>query len=222
MSDHQAAAFPTEPGWLTISGAQLGSMLHEFLDVELRLYICHTSVAFETGIRYLDWVRHTITEFDKVDKDEALQNRPSTAAEMFSDTPLRMLGMVSNTHIVESKPFRGGLMTIFKVPTRPEIGLITKSFPIDRVKAKLMCGWADKFDLFADQLEIQFMVVDAHIRSLKSFRDIVGAENESHELVRFLDREMMYPYTTGLPSALFYRARVIADLLRKLVWSQFA
>lgn len=208
-------------GWLSVQGVQIAQMMDQFLDVELNTYRALSNIAFESGMRYLEWAQRITVNLDKLNPDEVLRNRPKSPAEKLGPTSVRLLGMRNQVPLVETVPFRGDTLSMFKVPVRPEINSRTERFLVTPELAKLMCSYADKFDQFADGLDAYFLALNGKIEKLKTFRELAGADDKPHDLVRFLDAEMMVPYITGLHQALFYRARDLADFLRMMVCSNF-
>lgn len=208
-------------GWLSINGVPVTTMLDKFLEVELDTYRCLSNIAYDAGLRYVEWALLVTNGYNSLNPDEALRNRPMTAAETLAKTTVRLLGMKNQRPIVETVPFRNDTITMFKVPVRPDRESYSARIEMDRELAKTLAMYADRFDEFADSLDAYFVKLENEIAKLKSFRELVGVDEEPHEIVKFLDREMMTPFITGLHQALFYRARDLADFLRMYIFSSF-
>jgi len=209
------------PAWLVVCGSSIDSMTDEFLNREFNMYTVLSSIAYDRSMRYLEWAGRVTSMLAKISMNDALSSRPQTVAEHLAKSTVRLLGMKSSRVIVEAKSFRDEMLVVLKVPVRPDTNMPIPIGSMTAEKAIIFCRWADKFDEFADRLEKIFDDLEERMGKLLSFRELAGGVDDPHPLIKYLDREMMYPYNTALHAALFYRSRDLADYLRMVVYSNF-
>lgn len=211
---------PTYPGyelgWLTLGGKQLGEMLLPFLDLELVAYKTLRAMAFECAHRQLDWAL-AFAALSAEEKEVALDTRPKSAAELLRDSSFKLLGLVKPLTFVEPQGRHGSFYPVLKVPVNPDPEVQTKRFLVDVSKAIDLIERANLFDAFADKLEAEFLEVEGKLKQLSSQRKL--ALKPFLRMSKYLDPELINDANIQLAGAMFYRARSLADYLRKVVYN---
>lgn len=206
---------PREHGWLTLAGKPLGAGLFDFLDLELVAYRTLSMTAFECGHRQLDWAL-CFASLSHADQAEAMDTRPVSAAELLSGTQMKLLGLVQDMSFVEPKSRHGAFYPVIKMPVNPDPMIETKPFLIDASKALELINRANAFDALADNIERQFDDVEDKMKALVKQRKTV-LKPYLHK-TKYFDPELLGDANIQLAGAVFYRARALADFLRKMVY----
>jgi len=205
--------------WFCINGEPMGDLVFDFIIREMNFYttlwvMCHNPV-----IAYLEWAIRCTNRLDRINMDEALANRPKTAAELLTGLKASWMGSATPTPMVKTIPFREDVLTTIRIPQRPDYGQSAMPMELNPEMAKRFIKLASQMDNFADMVDDFFPELDRLIGELQSFRELVRAdEGEIHPLIRFLDKEMQNPLNTEVFCAIFGRARAIASFIRSQVW----
>jgi hypothetical protein len=207
---------PYELGWLTLSGQQLGSQMIDFLDLELAAYKVFKRTAFDCAYRQLDWAL-AFASLPTDEHDHALANRPVSAAELLGEQSFKLLGLVNPMGFVSPSSRHGAFYPVIKMPVNPEPETATRPFIIDCHKAQSLIERANAFDRFADQIEQEFYRVEDKFKQLTSARKL-RLKPFLHK-TKYFDPELISDANIALAGGLFYRARSLADFLRKMVYT---
>lgn len=168
---------------------------------------------------YLKWACRATTALDQSDMDTVYAGRATTLAEALQGLSYGFLGMRSDKLLVETVPFRGDVLSTFKIQQRPDFGLSVYAFQLSAETATELIRYSKLFDAFADRMDNWFSTIHEKSAGLKSFRELLRSDEPHHPLYQFLDSEMLVPFNMGLGCALFNRSRSIADHLRMLVYT---
>lgn len=205
--------------WFCINGEHTRELLCDFLARELNMYSTIVAMCKVPVFAYLEWAIRCTNRIDRINFDEALTNRPKTAAELLTPLKTSLLGMTLPSPLVKTIPFREDVLTTIRIPQRPDYGQSAMPMELNAELAKRLIWHATKLDQFADSIDDLFPELDRLVSCLRSFRELVRAdEGEIHPLIRFLDREMQNPLNTEVFCALFGRARAIASFIKSQVW----
>jgi len=204
-----------EHGWLTIAGKPLGAGLFDFLDMELVAYKTLKATAFECGHRQLDWALG-FADLSPAEQADALDTRPVSAAELLRDTQMKLLGLVQDMSFVEPKSRHGTFYPVIKFPVNPDPLVETKPFLVDADKAMELIKRANAFDALADAVEREFDGIEVKMKKLALLHK-VALRPYLHK-TKYLHPELLNDANIQLAGGVFYRARALADFLRKMVY----
>lgn len=205
--------------WLTsINGELSYDELIKFLSHEVSSYNTILLTLGPAVKDYLQWAIQTTKALDTIDLDAALKARPKTMVERMIGVTVFWLGMRAPKPIYVSEPFRGDVLTTFRIPYRADHGMSNRLLQLDYARARELVVFASKLNNVAERAEDLFTVFQAASKELKSFRELARSDQPDHPLYQFLDSEMMGPFNYEVFFAIFSRARGIANELHKQVW----